>query len=127
MVGCCNSDAFRVSETYAATNRESVSLFYPLMPRLDAMGQLESSKPTPSQPSSQEEEHFQRGPEWVLASSPQWLIVAMRPAQPHDYSEAHTTQPKPQPCRLDGGGMTMRPSTAQSHQCCARLRGRTML
>ena len=43
------------------------------------MFQLESSKPTPSQPSSQEEEHFQRGPEWVLASSPQWLIVAMRP------------------------------------------------
>ena len=59
------------------------------------MGQLESSKPTPSQPSSQEEEHFQRGPEWVLASSPQWLIVAMRPAQPHDAQKLTRRNPSP--------------------------------
>ncbi len=67
------------------------------------MGQLESSKPTPSQPSSQEEEHFQRGPEWVLASSPQWLIVAMRPAQPHDLRSSHdATQAPAVPARRRG-------------------------
>ena len=51
------------------------------MPREVALGQAESSKPTPSQPSSQLELHFQvEG--FVSDSSPQWLMVAISIAAP---------------------------------------------
>ena len=42
----------------------------PFAPRSVACGQLESSKPTSSQPSSQEEEHFQNCGEVTMTSCP---------------------------------------------------------